>query len=123
MAVVKIDISDKEALKATDFPVLEPGIYEMVIKKLPIIVKCNPTSTNNMVKVGMHVELEEVKYVTFDQFVLPYPDCHQVTHARLYQFATCFGVEVGEDGDTNIFVLKDPLVFTPENIQEWADKM
>ena len=102
MVLVKIDVSDREGLKKLDFPTLEPGIYELVIKKLPIIVKCKAPSENNMVKVEMHVEVDEVKYVTFDQFVLPYPDCHQVTHARLYQFATCFGVEVGEEGSIDL---------------------
>ncbi len=102
MSVIKIDVSDKEALEKTDFPVLEPGIYELEIKKRPMLVKCKAPSENNMVKVEMEVEVEETKYVVFDQLVLPYPGCHQVMHARLYQFASCFGVEITEDGEIDL---------------------
>jgi len=102
MGTIQIDVSDREALTKTDFPVMEPGVYDALIKKTPKVIACAPPSTNKMVKVEMEVTHEETKYVVFDQLVLPYPGCHQFMHAKLYQFSTCFGVEVDDSGNIDL---------------------
>ncbi len=102
MSVVKVDVSDREALEKTDFPVLEPGIYEATITKVPLIIHCKPPSENNMVKIEMQVLDGETEYLVFDQLVLPFIGCHQIMHAKLYQFAKCFDVDVDVVGNIDL---------------------
>jgi hypothetical protein len=91
-------MANEEEYQKKEFPVLEPGDYDVTINNKLNVVDCKPPSTNQKIAVELlYIDGEGTKYKVFDNVVLG-----ASSEWKLYQFCKCFGIEISPEGEIDL---------------------